>query len=62
MGVGDVRKTPQGQWIVEAPERCARGHSLGPRQVIVSSSQEGGIRWKCVRCGDITSEGARNRQ
>lgn len=55
-GVGDLIETTSGRWITKPPYRCARGHVLGPGQVLVGHvaclghGGGGHTTWHCTTC------------
>jgi hypothetical protein len=54
--VGDLVQTTAGTWITKPPSRCAKGHPLGPRQVLVGHvacmghGGGGHTIWHCLAC------------
>ena len=58
--VGDLVRTPRGNWATSAPTHCANGHWLGPNRVTVGyqacrGQHAGGhTSWFCLECGDVT--------
>jgi hypothetical protein len=50
---------PDGRWEQTAPQRCPRGHRLGPLEVLVGFaasplSPQKMICWTCATCGSVT--------
>ena len=59
MAVGDLVRSPKGQWVIVAPTHCsAAGHSLGPDQVLVGHAPclncGGHTTWTCAQCDAVT--------
>jgi hypothetical protein len=59
-GVGDLVRSIDGSWMVLPPQRCQRGHRLGPGRMLVGhmpcagSCHGGHMTWQCLQCEAVT--------
>src|ERR1700739_2850109 len=55
--VGELVRCTDGRWMIRPPERCPRGHRLGPNRTLVGrqpcSCCGGHMTWACRQCGAV---------
>lgn len=57
--VGELVRSTTGEWIVRPPERCLRGHLLGPHRALVGHQpcgcgrRGGHMTWRCRLCDAV---------
>ena len=55
--LGELVRTTSGKWITHPPTHCAKGHTLGPGEVLVGHQARlghggGHTTWTCRTCDE----------
>jgi hypothetical protein len=59
-GVGDLVPCTNGGWMILPPQRCQRGHRLGPHRMLIGhmpcagDCHGGHTTWECLQCYSVT--------